>query len=102
MNRKQKQIKELRRLQRQVDEIRRDLGLNGPGTIVYSSPLCALEDEVVLVESDGFGGATTCVIDGNYPIDYNIEFEKHLPCEEKAIEMAERLVDGRVSLNAAY
>ena len=68
MNRKQK-LKQLQRLQA-LDAIRKDLGINASGTVLYSSPLLALEDEVVVVEADGFGGATTCVVEGNYPVDY--------------------------------
>lgn len=96
MNRKQK-LKQLQRLQAQIDAIRKDLGINASGTVLYSSPLLALEDEVVVVEADGFGGATTCVVEGNYPVDYISKIENHFPSEEKAICNAEDLVEGRVS-----
>jgi hypothetical protein len=96
MNRKQK-LKQLQRLQAQADAIREDLGISAPGTVLYSSPLCALEDEVVLVEADGFGGATTCVVEGNYPVDYISKIEKHFSSEEKAICNAEDLTEGNAS-----
>ena len=99
MNRKQK-LKQLQCLQAQIDTIREDLEISAPGTILYSSPLCAIEDEVVLVEADGFGGATTCVVEGNYPVDYISKIEKHFSSEEKAICNAEDLVEGTASCDA--
>lgn len=93
MNRKQK-LKQLQRLQAQVDSIRDDLGISAPGEVLYSSPLCAIEDELVVVEADGFGGATICVVEGNYPVDYISKTEKYFPSEEKAICNAEDLVEG--------
>lgn len=98
MNRNQ-ELKRLQRLQVEVDAIRRELKISAPGVVLYASPLYALEDEMVMVEADGFGGATTCVVEGNYPVDYITKFEKHFMSEEEAICMAEGLIDRSVSLN---
>ncbi|MEW6542769.1 MAG: hypothetical protein AB1411_04065 [Nitrospirota bacterium] len=95
------QLKQLKRLQAEVDAIRRDMGISAPDAVLYLSPLYALEDEVVVVEADGFGGATTCVVEGNYPVDYITKFEKHFVSEEKALRMAEDLVEQIVSPNMA-
>lgn len=84
-------LRRLRRLQKEVDVLRHELGINSPGAVLYSSPICPLEEEVVVVEADGMGGATTCVVAGNYPIDYITKYEKRFMSEEKAIHKAERL-----------
>ena len=90
MNRNQK-LTRLRRLQSEIDAIRHQLGISPPGAVLYSSPICALEEEVVIVEADGMGGATTCVVEGNYPVDYITKFEKRFISEEKAVRKAENL-----------
>ncbi|MDF0665067.1 MAG: hypothetical protein P0119_03220 [Nitrospira sp.] len=86
------ELRRVRRLQKEIDSIRRQLGLSSPGAVVYSSPLRSLEDEVVVVEADGMGGATTCIIEGNYPIDFITKYEERFPSEEKAVRKAESLV----------
>ncbi|NGZ09383.1 MAG: hypothetical protein CV088_08340 [Nitrospira sp. LK70] len=91
------ELRRLRRLQSEIDSIRRLLGISSPGTVVYSSPLRSLEDEVVVVEADGMGGATTSVIGGNYPIDFTTKYEERFASEEMAIRKAENLV-GQVDL----
>lgn len=91
------ELKRLQRLHITVDALRRKLGINAPGVVLYSSPLCALEDEVVVVEADGGGGATTCVVEGNYPVDYITKFEKHFDSEEEAIRTADGLVGKSLS-----
>ena len=86
----QKQLLEqLHQLQAEVDTIRRDLGFSAPGTILFSSLLYTLENDVVLVEADGFGGATTCILSGHYPLDYIIKSQKHFTSEDEAISSAE-------------
>ncbi|MBX3329132.1 MAG: hypothetical protein KF722_01930 [Nitrospira sp.] len=91
------ELRRLRRLQSEIDSIRRQLAISSPGAVVYSSPLRSLEDEIVVVEADGMGGATTSVIEGNYPIDFTTKYEERFSSEEKAIRKAENLV-GQVEL----
>ena len=86
------ELQRLRRLQREIDSIRRQLRISSPGTVIYSSPLRSLEDEVVVVEADGMGGATTSVIEGNYPIDFIAKYEESFSSEKHAIRKAENLV----------
>lgn len=86
------ELRRLRRLQSEIDSIRRLLGISAPGTVVYSSLLRSLGDEVVVVEADGMGGATTSVVEGNYPIDFTTKYEEQFPSEEIAIRKAENLV----------
>jgi hypothetical protein len=85
------ELRRLRLLQSEIDALRHNLGINSPGEVLYSSPICALEEEIVVVEADGMGGATTCVVEGNYPVDYITKYEKRFMSEEKAIRKAERL-----------
>jgi len=54
-------------------------------------------DDMVVVESDGFGGATTSVIAGNYPLDYVTKFERFFPSESEAESAAEKLTDHKAS-----
>lgn len=97
MKRKSTQLARLKSLQAEIDALRKELGISAPGEVLYSSPLRALEDEEVVVEADGFGGATTSIVEGNYPIDFFTEFEKHFSSEGKAITAADDLVEGRSS-----
>lgn len=63
-------LNKLARLQRDADTIRQELGISAPGEIIYQAELNLTSDDMLLVEADGFGGATTRVVAGNYPVDY--------------------------------
>jgi hypothetical protein len=84
-------LAELRSLQARADAIRQQLELNPPGKVTYLAPLDVGSDDTVVVEADGFGGATTSVVDGNYPVDYVVKFEKFFPSESEAERAAEEL-----------
>jgi hypothetical protein len=90
MNRTEK-LAELRLLQAKVDAIREELGLNPPGKVIYLASLYVNSADTVLVEADGFGGGTTSVVEGNYPVDYFSKFEKFFPSESEAADAAEEL-----------
>ena len=62
-------IPQLRKLQAQMDALRNKLGVSGRGEVIYLAPSNA-DDELVIVEADGFGGAITKVVEGNYPLDF--------------------------------
>jgi hypothetical protein len=49
------------------------------------------DDSLLIVEADGFGGATTSIVEGNYPVDYITKFEKAFPTEREAEAAAERV-----------
>jgi hypothetical protein len=53
-----------------------------------------VDDEEVVVEADGFGGATLSVVEGNYPIDFLCLRETRFRTERAAIQAAEGLVNG--------
>jgi len=83
----------LRELQTEVDAIRRELGISSPKSVLYLSALNVTDDKCVVVEADGFGGATVSVVEGNYPIDFFAHYEKELDSEDAALEMAQKIVD---------
>lgn len=101
MSARNEQIDNLRTLQAQADVIRKDLGISRPGSILYRSCLNAVDGEMVVVEADGFGRATTSVVDGDYPFDYLTTFAKTFETEEDAENAAQAIVGGTFSLDSA-
>jgi hypothetical protein len=87
----------LERLHRQAESIREELGISSRGEILFSAELHAVGDDLVVVEADGFGRATTSVVVGNYPIDYLTKSEKVFGSEGEALAAAEEIVEGRRS-----
>ena len=90
MNPNQKLI-ELRNLQSRADTIRRDLGISPPGTVTFITPGALGSDDALIVQADGFGGATMSLVEGNYPLDYVTKFEKTFPTEKDAESAAESM-----------
>ena len=82
---------ELRKLQSRADAIRRDVGISPPGTLTFIAPSALGSHDVLIVEADGFGGATTSLVEGNYPLDYLTKFEKTFPTEKDAESAAEAM-----------
>ena len=56
---------------------------------------------MVVVEADGFGHATTSVVEGDYPFDYFTTFAKTFETEEDAENAAQAIVEGTFSLDPA-
>ena len=71
--------------------------ISSPGAILFSAELYAVGDDLVVVEADGFGRATTSVVVGNYPTDYFTKSEKVFGSEGEALAAAEEIVEGRRS-----
>lgn len=90
---KPERIERLRRLQSEADDIRRYLRISGPSSVIYQAELEWDYDQVI-VEADGFGGATTMVVEGNYPIDYFAIADKFFPNEREACAVADLIVSG--------
>jgi len=84
-------LAELRALQAKADVIRQELGISPRGQLLFLATPDAISADVVVVEPDGFGGATTSVVEGNYPVDYVTKFERTFPTEEEAVATAEAL-----------
>ena len=90
-------LRELRSLQRRVDTVREDLGISPPGTVTFLAPRDGVSDDVVVVEADGFGGATTSVVAGNYLVDHLIIFERSFSSEHEAQAAAEAIAFNGIS-----
>jgi hypothetical protein len=88
-------LAELGSLQARADALRKELGFNPPGEITYQAELDVASDDKVVVVADGFGGATTSVVAGNYPVDYITKFEKTFPSASEAESAAEELACSR-------
>jgi hypothetical protein len=84
-------LADLRNLETKAAAIRRELAISPPGVGIFSAQWDAGDDESVIVEADGFGGATTRIVAGNYPVDFIVKFEKFFISEEEAIAAAERI-----------
>ncbi len=97
MNRDEK-LADLRNLETKTAAIRKELAISPPGMVIFSAQWNAGDDESVIVEADGFGGATTRIVAGNYPVDFISKFEKFFVSEEEAIIAAERVAFEGASL----
>jgi hypothetical protein len=89
-------MKELKRLQNKSDAIRAELGINPPGAILFQ----VHTDNLLVVVADGFGGATTSVVEGNYPVDYSTKYERIFASEQEAESAAEAVATGKASASA--
>jgi hypothetical protein len=81
----------LRELEAKSAAIRRKLHISPPNIVIYKADFNAIDDEMIVVEADGLGGATLKVAEGNYPIDFLCLLEKRFRTEAAAIEAAEQL-----------
>ena len=73
----------------QLASLRSKFEISPPGTVLYSAFLSSLDDEMLLVEADGFGGATMNIVAGNYPFDFITQFAKFFDTESAAVAAAE-------------
>ncbi len=87
----------LRLLQQEADKIREDLGISPPRGVLFKADLDPFNDDLVIVEANGFGQATTMIVEGNYPIDFLVKFERVFPTEEQAVAAADEVFEGEVS-----
>jgi hypothetical protein len=87
----------LRTLQSHVDSLRKEMGISNPGQVTFMASCDNIDDEVVVVEADGFGGATLSLVEGNYPIDYITKFERSFRTERLAEIAAEKIAFRDVS-----
>ncbi len=78
-------------LQSQLDELRQRLKISERGKILFRADLSYGEDEVVLIEADGFGGGVLRIVEGNYPIDYLTREERAFSTEAEAASAADAL-----------
>ncbi|MBI4326132.1 MAG: hypothetical protein HY674_12830 [Chloroflexi bacterium] len=90
-------LAELKDLQAKADTIRRELGIGSPGAILYQAQCHTADDDLVVVVADGFGGTTTSVVEGNYPVDYYTKFEMQFETEQEAASAADTVAIGKNS-----
>jgi hypothetical protein len=77
------------RLQAQLDSLRKRLRISERGQVLYRFDASYCDEEIVLVEADGFGGAVLRVVEGNYPMDYLTREEQAFQTENEAVAAAE-------------
>lgn len=90
---KNNKLAHLRRLQASADRLRTELGFRAPGQIIYRRLLSISDDDEVLVVSDGLGSATVLVLDGNFPIDFTVRYEREFDSEKAATQAADAIED---------
>ncbi len=90
-------LAELRNLQNRADTLRKELGTSRPGEVTFLASCNGMGDDIVVVEADGLGGATTSVVVGNYPVDYLTKFERSFPSEREAEAAAEEIAFNGIS-----
>lgn len=79
------------RLQEQLDGLRQRLGISDRGQILHRFDASYCDEEIILVEADGFGGAVLRVVEGNYPMDFFTREERAFATEAEAVHTAETL-----------
>lgn len=83
----------LRRLQDRVDTARRELAVSGQGELLYMAPLNPADNDIVVVEADGFGEAEVSIVDGQYPVDYITKYCRLFATENQACDAAMQIVE---------
>jgi hypothetical protein len=89
----QESLARLKQLENESAIIRQRLRISSPNAVIFQTPMNAVDDEDVVVEADGFGGAMLSVVEGNYPIDFLSLRETGFATERAAIRAAERLIN---------
>ena len=77
------------RLQQQLDTLRKRLGVSDRGQILHRFDASCCDEEIILVEAEGFGGAVLRVIEGNYPMDFYTREDQAFSTEAEALRAAE-------------
>jgi hypothetical protein len=85
-------VARLKQLENESAGIRQRLGISSPKTVIYQADLNPIDDESIVVEADGFGGATLRVVEGNYPIDFLCLRETKFASERAAVREADQIM----------
>jgi len=83
----------LKHLHAKSERIRERLHISSPNSVIFRAAINPIDDEEVVVEADGLGGAKLSVIEGNYPIDFLSLRETGFATEAGAITAAEQMVN---------
>ena len=87
----QAQLEAITSVQEKLDSLRRQFGVADRGVILYRSEASYADAEFIVVEADGFGGATMRRGEGNYPTDFLTLQELAFATEFDAVRAAENL-----------
>ena len=90
-------VAELKSLENRADILRKEIGSSRTGEVIFLASRDGMGDDIIVVEADGLGGATTSVVVGNYPVDYVARFHKSFPSERDAEVAAEDIAFNGVS-----
>lgn len=69
--------------------MRLQLGFHAPGALLYRELLDIYGGSSIVVEADGFGGASTSVVQGDFPVDFLARYTKKFDSEKAATRAAE-------------
>jgi hypothetical protein len=90
------QLETVTALQSKLDTLRKSIGVADRGSVLYRSEVSYGEEECIVVEADGLGGAVLRRVTGRYPTDclsleeheYATEFEAVKAAELRRLELA--------------
>lgn len=82
-------LNRLRTLDAAAKNLRAELQISRSGEVTFQAGY--IDDEVLIVEADGYGGATLSIVEGNYPVDYFTKKFRRFDTEKEAGDAAERL-----------
>lgn len=82
-------------LDRGADALREKLRFKPRNKLLYRARPSLAVAWVAVVEADGIGGAWTSIVEGNFPLDWNVLYERHFSSEAEAMSVAEEVVQSR-------
>jgi hypothetical protein len=86
-------LPKLKRLQAKIDGTRKKLKISAPKAVLYLQSTGGCDDPSVVVEADGYGGATTSVVEGRFPLEFVVHCSKRFSTEEAALAAATEIVE---------
>ncbi len=88
---KRRQLRKLANLEQEAQKIRENLKISQSSEVLYRAPQSTWSDNDIVVEAGGQGDARLLIVEGNYPIDYLIKFQRFFASEDEACETADQL-----------
>ena len=81
----------LKLLDEEAQQLRTELKISKSEEVIFQGDT---PEGLVVVEADGYGGATVMEVEGNYPIDFIRKRDQVCATEEEAEALAEKWLDG--------
>ncbi len=88
---------ELIRLDKRANRLRSKLGFSLPNALLLRARLPLPVSRTIVVEADGVGGAWVSMVEGNYPLDYQLYYERYFDTESEALHVATKVVGLRAN-----